>query len=209
MAQSPSGINIDLHVHTRRYSPCAELVDEGQIARFALQAGLSGVVITDHDVLWSRDEIERLGALNPELAIFRGVECSTAEGHAVVIGLEDLATIRKGARIASIAHIARAQGAAVILAHPYRDADPEGIAPELLDAIEVGSTSFSHAEADRSVALARRLGLPTVASSDAHALSRIGWAWTRFPRLPRDSTDLAAMIRSGAGTPVIPRPFPS
>lgn len=209
MSQAADGVAIDLHVHTRRYSPCAECLDEKQIGRYALQAGLAGVVITDHDVLWSRSEIERLRARNPGVAIFRGVECTASEGHAVVIGLKDLAPIRRGARLESIARVARAQGAAVILAHPYRDADPEGIAVHLVDAIEVGSTSFSRTEAERSVRLARRLGLPTVASSDAHALSRIGWAWTDFPRLPRDSTDLAAMVRTGAGISVIPRPFPS
>ncbi len=200
---------IDLHVHTRRYSPCAEFVREEEIADRARRAGLAGVVLTEHDVLWDRGELRRLQATAGGVRFYRGVECTGDGCHVVLIGLREMGAIRKGMAFPEIARHARAAGAAVILAHPYRDADPERLDLRLADAVEVGSTSFTREEAGRAVALAERVGKPQVAASDAHALARIGWAWTAFSQLPANERRLAAMIRSGMGVPVIPQPFPA
>ena len=63
---------IDLHLHTRRYSPCAELVPPEEIASSARRAGLSGVVLTDHDVLWSIEETKELREIITYKAICPG-----------------------------------------------------------------------------------------------------------------------------------------
>jgi predicted metal-dependent phosphoesterase TrpH len=199
---------IDLHVHTRRYSPCAELMREEHLAEHGRRAGLAGLVVTEHDALW---RLEELGALRERadcFRLYRGVECTADGAHLVVIGLDDLGSLVRGASVDAVVDHARSQGAAVILAHPYRDADPERLPVERIDAVEVGSTSFTVEEARRAEELARRFGKPTVAASDAHSPSRIGWAWTSFPRLPADEAELARMIREGAGVPWVPRPFP-
>jgi predicted metal-dependent phosphoesterase TrpH len=106
-----------------------------------------------------------------------------------------------------LASLCRAQGAAVVLAHPYRDGTPDDRAAEWIDAVEVGSTSFGREMASRAHDLAARWSKPRVASSDAHSLSSVGWAFTAFPKPPGDEKELAAMIRAGLGAPVIPRAF--
>lgn len=201
---------VDLHVHTGRYSQCAEFVDPYQIAATAVKAQLSGVVITEHDILWEEEETELLKRSSAGIRLYRGIEVSASGCHLLVIGIDDAGALHRDISMAEVVAYAHRYQAAVILAHPYRDdADPECLPVQLVDAVEVGSTSFSAEEARRSVQLAQRFGKPVVAGSDAHALSRIGWAWTNLPALPANETELAAAIRSGLGRPVTPYPFPS
>ncbi len=197
-------VALDLHVHTGRYSQCAEAVDPYRIEEYALRVGLDGVVLTDHDVLWEEEEVVLLRQRCPSILIFRGIEVSALGAHLVIIGLDDGGLFHRGIPVAEACSIAHRNAACVILAHPFRDADPAAIPVELVDAIEVGSTSFTVEEARRARQLARRTGKPQVAASDAHALSRIGWGWTRFPVRPADELELAALIASGAGEAVVP-----
>jgi len=196
---------IDLHVHTGRYSQCAETVDPYAIEEHALRAGLDGVVLTDHDMLWEEEELRLLQHECPAIRIYRGIEISAAGAHLVVIGLEDAGLVHRGIPVAEACELAHRQSACVILAHPYRDADPQVIPVRLVDAIEVGSTSFTAEEARLAAKLAERYGKPRVASSDAHALSRIGWGWTELPVAPANELELARLIVAGAGTAVAPR----
>jgi len=200
---------IDLHVHTARYSYCAELVDPFLLAEQATRSGLAGVVLTEHDNIWNEKEIELLRAGSPEIKIYRGIEVTASTCHLVVIGMTQASVLHKGASVEEIVEQVALQRGAVILAHPFRDSDPALIPVHLVDAIEVASTSFSEDEAHMAIALAKRYAKPAVAASDAHALSRVGWAWTEFETLPADEQALAHAIRRGKGRPVIPSSFPS
>ncbi len=194
-----TGFRIDLHVHSARYSPCAEAAPARDVAVWALRAGLHGVVLADHDILWEEEEVAALQAEAPELRLFRGIECTTRGAHLVVIGAAEAGHFVRGAPPELVAARAHEQGAVVILAHPHRDAPLPVIPPGMVDAIEVTSTSIPAEDSPRARRLAKRLGVPQVGSSDAHALSRIGWAYTEFPSMPPDERELAAMIRSGKG----------
>lgn len=205
MRPSSPKVCLDLHVHTGRYSQCAELVDPFRIGDAASRAGLAGVVLTEHDMFWQDEETELLRSALSPLRIYRGLEVSAVGCHVLVIGIEDAALFERRMRVERVIELAHAAGAVAILAHPYRDTNPEDLPVEGFDAIEIGSTSFDRQEAKRSIRLARRLGKPMVASSDAHALSRIGWGWTEFPTLPADDLELAVAIRNGVGRAVMPR----
>jgi predicted metal-dependent phosphoesterase TrpH len=200
---------IDLHVHTARYSPCAETVEPREIAAWACRAGLHGVVLTDHDILWELEEVESIQRAFPGARLFRGTECSARGAHLLVIGLADAAHLHRGIAVEDAVEVAHAGRAAAILAHPFRAADPTGLPLGSLDAIEVASTSFSREETARALALAWESGRPAVAGSDAHALCRIGWAYTEFPEMPADERELAAMLTAGQGTPVVAGPWAS
>jgi predicted metal-dependent phosphoesterase TrpH len=213
-AECPEGsvdgrFRVDLHVHTARYSPCAEAVPPIEIGAWAARAGLGGVVLTDHDILWTREEVDALAPHSCGVRLFRGIECTARGAHLVLIGLEDAGAITRGSDVAEICALAHAQGAAVVLAHPFRSGSPASLPLGLVDAIEVASTSFSAEEAARSARLAGLVSRPQVAGSDAHALSLIGWAWTEFPSAPTDERELANMIRSGRCAPQVPQPYSS
>lgn len=182
---------------------CAESVAPAEVGVWALHAGLHGVVLTDHDVLWEQEEVAMLQQACRELRFFRGIECSAQGAHLVVIGIDDAGFLHRGVSINTVIEFAHAHNAAVILAHPYRDSAPEELPLGSIDAIEVASTSFAPQDSERALRLAYARGMPRVAASDAHALSRIGWAWTEFPRMPADELDLAAMIKQGLGVPAL------
>jgi predicted metal-dependent phosphoesterase TrpH len=52
--------NIDLHVHSAKYSECAESLDPQQIEVYARKAKINAVVITEHDTLWRKHEFQEL-----------------------------------------------------------------------------------------------------------------------------------------------------
>ena len=49
---------VDMHVHTARYSPCAELLVPELLDECMQAKGVHGVVITEHNVMWEREEID-------------------------------------------------------------------------------------------------------------------------------------------------------
>jgi hypothetical protein len=78
----------DLHVHTSRYSSCSHSSAES-MCREAVKMRLSGIALTEHDQWWPTLKLERLRTAFPDLTIFRGIECSAAEGHFLVFFPED------------------------------------------------------------------------------------------------------------------------
>lgn len=201
-------IAIDLHVHTRRYSACAELLDPLDLAQSMRRAGLQALVITEHDVLWGRDELAELNRQTAPLRVYRGVEVSAREGHVVVIGLEGVAAVKAGLPVAELAEIMRCEQAAAIWAHPPEaslrtplKADAEVLATAI-DAVEVFSTVTRNETSRAARAFARQRGIVEVAGSDAHYPEQIGAVCTVFKTLPPDETALARMIKRGEGRPM-------
>ena len=194
---------VDLDVHTRRYSPCAELLDPEQLPNVMTARGLKGVVITEHDVLWPKEEIAALNRDLDESRIYAGVEISSCNGHFVVIGLDSLEDLRPGVSVNRILQVAGEQGAAVIWAHPqleYRQmVDPLKSCdiPNGIDAVEVLSTTTCGDQSVAARAYARDLACGMVGGSDAHILEHVGKAFTVFDLMPANEKELAAALRNG------------
>lgn len=202
-ATAPLQWRVDLHVHTRRYSPCAESLDPEKLPAAITAMGLDGVVITEHDHLWSPLEIAALNRQASDPLIYRGVEISSRNGHFLVIGLERLDAFYPGMSVENLVRQAQRQDAAVVWAHPqltysqtYSPLDFANL-PKGIDAIEVASTVTVGYQAQEVMAHARARGYGTVGGSDAHALAQVGRAYTCFDHLPADEKELAAAIRSG------------
>ena len=58
-------MRFDLHTHTNRYSACGKATPQEMMAG-AIDHSLDGIVITEHNVLWSEEEINELRAALPE-----------------------------------------------------------------------------------------------------------------------------------------------
>ncbi len=198
--------HVDLHVHTRRYSPCAESLDAEQLPERMIACGLHGLVITEHDHLWPRADIARLNHQLDGARIYRGVEVSSCNGHFLVIGLDHMDGLEPGISARQLVRAAKRQGAAVILAHPQlrysQMQDPLDLSemPAGIDAVEVASTVTVGHQADEVKAYAQQMGYAQVGGSDAHALPHVGRVVTLFPELPADEQELAATIRRGQCT---------
>ena len=199
---------IDLHVHTQRYSPCAELLDPVLLLDRLQNSKLSGIVITEHDKLWSKDEIRELNANLRGKRFYRGVEVSSLLGHFVAIGLESLDGIEPGISIEELTRSTRKKGAVLILVHHhlsnYAVKSPlkAQILPDAIDAIEVASTVTLGENQQEAERIAKSRGWIPVAGSDAHCIESVGRTCTVFPALPANEKELARAICLGLGIPI-------
>jgi hypothetical protein len=196
-------IRIDLHVHTRRHSPCAEALDPDHLPERLESLGLDGLVITEHDHLWSAEDIEYLNRRMRHGRIYRGVEVSSRNGHFIVIGLQQLDGIAPGIGIDVLVRQAKAQQAAVIWAHPqlcYTNTPAPctlQTLPQGIHAVEVISSVTSGGYIQKAKQMADRMGWAQVGGSDAHNIHQVGFAVTLFKRLPADEKELAEAILKG------------
>ncbi len=191
-------MKFDLHMHTTRHSPDSRM-DPGALCNQAREIGLDGIVITEHDWLWTDEELSELRQEHPKLVILAGVEVSAFEGHFLVYGVSDPFAVPRGIRVAELCREVHSQGGAVVAAHPFRWRQPfEDILkrekPEL-DGLEL-MTSNMDAECRRLAAgIQRQHNLAGLGSSDAHDQSTVGVCYTEFPDGTRTMSDLVAAIR--------------
>jgi predicted metal-dependent phosphoesterase TrpH len=192
-------MKFDLHMHTTRHSPDSRM-DPLAMCRRAEAIGLNGVVITEHDWLWTEDELNELRRAHPDLVILAGIEVSAREGHFLVYGVHNPFALPHGIGVSNLCREVHRQGGAVVAAHPYRWRQPfDQILAEQrpdLDGLEL-MTSNMDEECRRQAALVnKQLGLCGLGSSDAHDEDVLGFCYTEFHADIRNSVDLVATIRS-------------
>lgn len=195
-------LRIDLHVHTRRGSPCSA-IDPLQLPDAAVRAGLDGVVITEHEYQWTQDELDDLSRRTSRsgLLLLAGFEFETSQGHLLVYGLhpDDVRRFTPGLRPKDAAELVHELGGACVAAHPTRAGQSfDGQLLETpLDAIEVASSRLAYDEQRIAFRLARDTEIPMVAGSDAHALRDIGCYVTEFDACLQSAADLRDALRHG------------
>ncbi len=194
---------IDLHVHTSRYSPCAESLKPEKLVTQAQKCHLDGMVITEHDRIWSPNDIYELQNRTTDVRFYRGVEVSSASGHFVVIGIDDLSGIEPGISIEGLINKIKPQGAALILVHHHlaysNISAPRAVQdmPAEITAIEVASSvTFGQHQHDAEE-IAEHRGWTAVGGSDAHHIDTVGSAFTNFTCLPQNERQLAETIQAG------------
>ncbi len=192
---------VDLHVHTQRYSNCAEFLVPEELGRGMLQAGLDGVVITEHDAQWMPEEIVRLQHLLPQQRLFFGIEITAKDGHVIAIGAPAAVIWHRGETITEIASRVDAVGGCAMWVHPFQEPRRWEEAPTNVHAIEIYSNITTGRRSMLALDLATRIGVPAVAGSDAHSLDHLGTAWVEFDSLPEDELQLAQWIRQGHARP--------
>ncbi len=191
---------IDLHIHTDRYSPCAPTVDPCRIRETLDQKNFHGGVLSEHDALWSYEELATLEKQQGGAKLYRGVEISSANGHVLAIGLENLSDLPVGVGLKRLIAIAREQQAALIWVHPYLHyrglpfPQDDTLTTLGIHAVEVVSSVTRGQHACQAMEMAANKGWAQVGGSDAHAQETIGMAGTLFPKLPEDEKELAQLI---------------
>jgi predicted metal-dependent phosphoesterase TrpH len=190
------GAKIDLHVHTSRGSPCAEIHDPETIPKAMEKAGIQGVVITEHNSFWSKSEIKEINKNCNGKRIYRGIEVTTDKHHYLVIGVDNEKEIYPGIKTEKLIKIVKKQGGAIILAHPFYNYKDEFdfLIPENLTAIEIVSTLSKADDVKRTKRLCKESGLLGVAGSDAHCSENLGKFFTIFPYLPENEKELAKLL---------------
>ena len=192
-------MKFDLHMHTTRHSPDSQM-DPFTLVQRARQIGLDGVVITEHDWLWTEPELEELRKAAPGLVVLTGIEVSAAEGHFLAYGVRDPFAVLRGMRVVDLCDEVHRQGGAVVAAHPFRWGQPfDQILREQqpqLDGLEVMSSNMDPPSREQAAAIARQLPLAGLGSSDAHHEATLGRCYTEFDATIRSGPDLIEAIRS-------------
>ncbi|NLJ86824.1 MAG: PHP domain-containing protein [Firmicutes bacterium] len=192
-------MRFDLHTHTNRYSACGKATPQEMMAG-AIDHSLDGIVITEHNVLWSEEEINELRAAFPKLVILRGIEVTTAHGeHVLVFGITDPSLFTEHMEDSVLGEIIAEHQGAAMLAHPFRYHDeihPDTMAMPL-HAIEIASSNIRKHMQGPIDALVKSLGIPAAASSDAHWPENLGLYGMEFPYRINTEQELAAAIRKG------------
>ena len=187
-------LRIDPHVHSEASYDGSEPVE--LLLEQAAEIGLDAIVITDHDVLY---ESVRAAELAPEYGLvgIPGVEVSTADGHLLALGVEQMPPA--GKPMAETAAWVRDRGGVTIVPHPFQRSR-HGVRRRTLDACEFdamevyNSWLFTGYKNRRARRFARAHGYPGVAGSDAHRVEFVGRAYTEVQVPAERREDLTAAV---------------
>ncbi|MCX8204830.1 MAG: PHP domain-containing protein [Candidatus Nezhaarchaeota archaeon] len=167
---------LDLHVHSS-YSIDAKLRPEA-LVREALRRGLSGVAVTDHGTVEGGLEVKRLSP--PGFIAIPGVEAKTLRGELLILFIEEEVRSQNPLEVIDKAKEA---GGLIVLPHPFdwirrsRLRGDEELVKKV-DAIEVLNSRCPLMKLNaKAQQLARSLGKPFTAGSDAHFAMELGRAW--------------------------------
>lgn len=212
------GTIIDLHVHTVVGSMDSDISPK-RLAEAARAVGLTGVALTEHMSPWLPDEVDRFRE-ESGLFVFTAREWSTDMGHIIVLGLDR--EVRGIVRVRDLHRACQENGGYMILCHPFRyfpgpsnylfggrrdvqELPPEALAEhplfQMADAIEVLNGGCLERENALAQEVARVLGIPGVAGSDAHMPSEVGRFATVFEKELGSEEEMIAELRAGRFQP--------
>lgn len=213
---------IETHLHTNHTSKCGWL-DAPALAEGYHTAGYAAVSVTDHynrttfeylnvDTTAPGDKVapfltgfRRMAEEGEKrgLRVYKGAELRFDEcendyllyGYSDDLLAEPEEIFRMG--IAAFAPIARAAGALIVQAHPYRRKCTPAIAC-YLEGLEVRNLNPRHENHNAwAEEYAAQFGLLRLGGSDCHRSEDIALAGILTDTLPEDSFQLAALLRSG------------
>ena len=161
----------DFHIHTI-YSADSVIQPKTLVDMLAAHSFIKVAAVTDHDSVRGCRATVELASAYPDILVIPGVEISTEQGDVVVLGTYELPPKPWTPEV--VVDFARSVGGVSIVAHPFRTYGMgERARKYKVDAIEVlngGSSQHANNEAKE---LAKRLGLPGTAGSDAHQVSEL------------------------------------
>lgn len=194
---------IDMHMHEKTFSLDSKLSLE-EIVNTAIDKGLEGVCITDHDSM-GIFEYAKWYEKKRNFPIFVGVEYYSLEGDIIAFGLDEVPETRISAK--EFIKKVKSQGGITISAHPFRH-NNRGLKEQIkevegLDGVEVLNGSTYLQDNQRAYQYARDYGLKTMGASDCHRLDKIGIYASYFPRQVRNERELIETFKKEVITPVI------
>lgn len=166
----------DLHVHTMFSKDGRTTMEE--LLEYAERAGIGCVAVTDHNEFRAYDLLKD----NGRIIIIPAEEVSSAEGHILALGIDRL--IPRDLSIQETIDRIHEAGGYAFAAHPYRwwsGLGEENTLKYPFDGIEARNGRSVPAANRRSERLARRVGKPMTAGSDAHTPRHIGEGYVEVP----------------------------
>ncbi len=187
-------IQADLHIHTV-YSADSMVQPKTLVDMLQAHSYIKAAAVTDHDSVRGCKATVELASAYPDILIIPGVEISTPHGDILVLGTEELPP--RPWTPEAVVDFARSIGGVSIVAHPFREYGMgERTRNVKVDAIEVLNGGSSQAANNQAKELAKNLGLPGTAGSDAHQVSELFSVYSQIDAELNVDAVLAA-IRKG------------
>ncbi|QLD88334.1 PHP domain-containing protein [Natronomonas salina] len=197
-------LSVELHAHS-------ELSYDGRdpvelLLEQAEAVGLDALAVTDHDEIEASLEAAAK-AQDYGLVGIPGMEVSSAAGHVLALGVEEL--VPAGLGFDETLERIRELGGIAVVPHPFQKSR-HGVAPHVTteqlasaDAIEVYNSRLFTGRSNRQAeAFAEEHGVPMTAGSDAHIAEMIGQATTEVDAYHPSAEAVLDAIREGRTTVV-------
>jgi predicted metal-dependent phosphoesterase TrpH len=187
-------IRADLHIHTN-YSPDAAIPPKTIVDQLYAHPIIKAAAITDHNTIEGYHKAQQLASAYQDILIIPGVEITTIEGDLIILGITELPPKPWTAK--NVIDFAKERQALTIAAHPYRTRGLGDLTKNYnVDAIEVlNGISSPHAN-KMAENLAKEMGLPGVAGSDAHQVNEL-WATYTEIQASSDVDEILKAIKKG------------
>ena len=166
----------DFHIHTREYSDCS-ISSADEMCQRAVDSGLAGIALTEHDLWRPPSEIKELEQRFPELTIMRGMEHSCPEGHFLVfLPNPENGDIPAWCSALDLIPLVHNYGGIVIWAHPFRFSSkrPSWLKHAQPDGMEIASSNMDRQAEARAKKIAAKKNILTFRNSDAHDAFIVG-----------------------------------
>jgi predicted metal-dependent phosphoesterase TrpH len=183
-------IRADLHLHTT-YSPDASINPKTIVNQLHAHPVIKAVAITDHNTTEGYHKVKNLASPYQDILIIPGIEVSATGGDIIVLGVAEIPP--KPWTVENVIDFAKERNGLVIAAHPYRPPGLGDLARNYdFDAIEV-LNGISAPHVNRMAEnLAKAMGLPGVAGSDAHRADEL---WTVYTEV-QASSDIDEVLKA-------------
>lgn len=193
---------LEIHCHTSKYSKCSQ-VDPVSLVRQVVRKELQGLVITEHQRLWTDEELNELrrsAEVENHFLILSGQEVETDIGHVLVFGAPVTIPERR-----TIDELVRSfPEAAFVWAHPFRGGKipaDEALLDPRLSAVEIFSSNHTPKENYLGLAAWHRCKFTAVGGTDTHAKMTAGILPTQFDHPVTDIKSLAAELKAARCRP--------
>jgi len=197
-------LSVELHAHSSLSYDGRDSVD--LLLEQAEAVGLDALAVTDHDEIDASLEAAA-SARDYGFVGIPGMEVSSAAGHVLALGVEEL--VSAGLPFAETIERIHDRGGIAVVPHPFQSSR-HGVAAHvtrdqlrLADAIEVYNSRLLTGRANRRARrFAETHGLPMTAGSDAHIAEMVGQAVTEVDAYHRSAEGILDAIRAGRTTVV-------
>lgn len=170
----------ETHCHTvysnRRRRRFDALNTPREMIEAAIQKGLQGIVITDHDSVMGGLIGRKTAKAYAGFQVIPGAEITSRFGHILAIGVET--DIPKGLPVEETVEKIRDLGGISIASHPYSTRVKPSLQEQCLktDGVEIFNATNSFPANLKATSIAQTRDRPTTAGSDAHWAKTVGHA---------------------------------
>ena len=186
----------DLHIHSNFSNDGKSTVEE--IVEAAVKKGLGCIAVTDHNSFEAYDLIKD----NGKVIVIPGIDVSSKEGHILAYGIDR--DIPRDMTIKETIDAIHAAGGVAFAAHPYRwwsGLGEKNVLENDFDGTEALNARCTRSSNKSSSALAKRIGKPVSAGSDAHSPEFIGEGILELPDDIETWQDAVKALMEGKGKP--------